>query len=88
MKSLYFFYENDSVPWRQGTILSPTLFILYVNDFSKNIDPVLSIRYADDTSLMAWSADIYELQTKLQIGTNKAMEWLRNNRLLLVNTSY
>ena len=88
MKSLYLFYENDSVPWRQGTILSPTLFILYVNDFSKNIYPVLSIRYADDTSLMAWSADIYELQTKLQIGTNKAMEWLRNNRLLLVNTSY
>ena len=68
-----------------GTILGPTLFILYVNDFSKNIDPVLSIRYADDTSLMAWGADIYELQTKLQIGTNKAMEWLRNNRLLVNN---
>ena len=69
----------------QGTILGPTLFILYVNNFSKNIDPVLSIKYADDTSLMAWGADIYELQTKLQIGTNKAMEWLRNNRLLVNN---
>ena len=56
-----------------------------MNDFSKNIYPVLSVRYADDTSLMAWSADIYELQTKLQIGTNKAMEWLRNNRLLVNN---
>ena len=69
----------------QGTILGPTLFILYFNDFSNYIDPTLCIRYADDTSLVAWGANIIEVQSKLQLGTDKALEWLNKNRLLVNN---
>ena len=69
----------------QGTILGPTLFILYFNDFSNYIDPTLCIRYAYDTSLVAWGANINEVQSKLQLGTDKALEWLHKNRLLVNN---
>ena len=69
----------------QGTILGPTLFVVYVNDFSYNISPFTTIRYADDTSLIAWGKDITEVQCKLQSGTNKAVDWLMANRLLLNN---
>ena len=41
-----------SIGFPQLTILGPTLFILYFNDFSNYIDPTLCVRYADDTSLV------------------------------------
>ena len=69
----------------QGTILGPTLFVVYVNDFSYNISPITTIRYADDTSLIAWGKDITEVQCKLQSGTNKAVDWLMANRLHVNN---
>ena len=36
----------------QGTILAPTLFVIYINDFSIDLSPVSVIRYADDTTIM------------------------------------
>ena len=69
----------------QRTILGPTLFVVYVNDFSYNISPITTIRYADDTSLIAWGKDITKVQCKLQSGTNKAVDWLMANRLLVIN---
>ena len=66
-------------------ILGPTLFVVYVNDFSYNISSITTIRYADDTSLIAWGKDITEVQCKLQSGTNKAVDWLMANRLLVIN---
>ena len=67
----------------QGTILGPLLFVLYTNDFCQHIYPVMSIRYADDTSLCACGYDIDEVQYKLQTGTDNALEWLKENRLLV-----
>ena len=63
----------------QATILGSTctLFILYFNDFSNYIDQALCIRYADDTSLVAWGANIIEVQSRLQVGTDKALAWLK-----------
>ena len=74
---------NLTIGVPQGTILGPTLFILYINDFSTFVDPVICLRYADDTSLVAWGKNIIEIQEKLQTGTDKALQWLHNNRLLV-----
>jgi hypothetical protein len=67
----------------QGTILGPILFVIFVNDFSSNLGPVIAIRYADDTSIIAVGKIISEVQSKLQAGTDKAIEWLNNNRLFV-----
>ena len=74
---------NLTIGVPQGTILGPTLFILYINDFSTFVDPVICLRYADDTSLVAWGQNIIEIREKLQTGTDKALQWLHNNRLLV-----
>ena len=74
---------NLTIGVPQGTILGPTLFILYINDFSTFVDPVICLRYADDTSLVACGKNIIEIQEKLQTGTDKALQWLHNNRLLV-----
>ena len=74
---------NLTIGVPQGTILGPTLFILYINDFSTFVDPVICLRYADDTSLVAWGKNIIEIQEKLQTGADKALQWLHNNRLFI-----
>ena len=70
----------------QGTILGPTLFVIYVNDFSLDLGPVSVIRYADDTTIIACGKTSNEVQLKLQSSVDNALVWLNKNRLL-VNSS-
>ena len=70
----------------QGTILGPTLFVIYINDFSLDLGPVSVIRYADDTTIIACDKTLNEVQLKLQSSVDNALVWLNNNRLL-VNSS-
>ena len=44
---------NHGVP--QGIVLGPLIFLLYVNDFSSNINATEKvIQFADDTSIVCW----------------------------------
>lgn len=71
----------------QGSILGPTLFLLYINDLTNLILPQGEIiSFADDTALF-FSADNWnEVFDAAQFGFDSVRNWLNDN-VLTLNTS-
>ena len=74
---------NIGVP--QGSILGPTLFIMYVNDLFKviNNEVCKMIMYADDTVVYASSNTMDEGFSNLERSLCSIIQWCNNNRLTL-----
>ena len=70
----------------QGSVLGPTLFLVYLNDLCDlKLENGTIISYADDTALL-FSADTWENTFSLaQNGFDKVSEWLKQN-ILTLNT--
>ena len=67
----------------QGSILSPKLFILYIND-TCNVSPVLKfILFADDTNIFCSGSDIVQLSILVSNELDKLIEWFAVNKLSL-----
>jgi len=67
----------------QGSILGPTLFILYINDLT-NFTPIFNtILYADDTNLFFESRDINLNMDQIQTGLDNVVGWCDANKLTL-----
>lgn len=71
----------------QGSILGPTLFILYMNDICsvpvKNADIIC---YADDTALIFHDTSWEQVRLRTEDGMNLISQWLSKN-LLTLNTA-
>ncbi|CAB3235085.1 unnamed protein product [Arctia plantaginis] len=70
----------------QGSVIGPTLFLIYVNDIGMLTLPKgRAVMFADDTALVfsgnTWS-EVYE---RAQSGFNIVSKWLRSNLLTLNN---
>jgi hypothetical protein len=68
----------------QGSVLGPMLFNVYINDFPgilKNI--ARTVFYADDTTILVMSNDLFTLNKKLNRVMNMVYSWFRNNNLVL-----
>ena len=62
----------------QGSVLGPTLFIIYVNDLSETVESMVHI-FADDTKIyrkIATENDCVKLQKDLDILQEWSSKWL------------
>jgi hypothetical protein len=66
----------------QGSVLGPTLFIIYINDFPTSIN-LSSYLFADDSTLTHQHADIATLYSEMNELLAQAVQWFRANKLTL-----
>jgi len=79
---------NAGVP--QGSVLGPTLFLLYINDMHRCSEKLNFIHFADDTTVFRSSTDIDDLAVVMNSELGNVVQWLHANRLSLniAKTSY
>lgn len=67
----------------QGTVLGPTLFILYINDIVNSVKNCKIQLFADDTVMYVTGDDTEKIIETLNGELNNVVDWLNNNSLSL-----
>ena len=68
----------------QGSVLGPSLFLLYINDLcSLTIEHCKIVSFADDTALIFHGKSWDEVKIRTEKGLYKAFQWLKLNILTL-----
>lgn len=69
----------------QGSVLGPTLFLLYINDLAHSIrgEGILCINYADDTNILISSKNETEATQRVVEVFNKLQQWSASNGLYI-----
>ncbi|XP_039297911.1 uncharacterized protein LOC111054701 [Nilaparvata lugens] len=66
----------------QGSILGPTLFNIFINDLSYNVDGKL-VLYADDTTILLEGNNYQDVMEKAKIAMQQLNGWFYDNSLKL-----
>jgi len=67
----------------QGSVLGPTLFLIYINDMPRCAPALKYTLFADDTCLSMSHKDPKQLEILINNELKKVNQWLLNNRLSL-----
>ena len=76
--------QNIDISVIQGSLLGPTLFLIYINDFP-NCTSLTTFLFADDTSAIKSGPNLNDLFTQINLELSKIATWYRANRMA-VNT--
>lgn len=67
----------------QGSVLSPLLFNLYVNDLAKTVLGCDIYQYADDTLLFSRHINFHDAISLLQTNASRVIDWFEANYITL-----
>ena len=66
----------------QGSILGPILVNVFINDLLVFIKETDICNFADDTTLYACGKELDTISFKLEIETDRAMQWIKDNEMV------
>lgn len=84
IENTYSQVRNSTIGIPQGTVLGPTLFLIYINDIGSILTNGKIIAYADDTVLTFAGSTWQEVFGKAEDGIRNLYSWLNYN-LLSIN---
>ncbi|GFS27990.1 retrovirus-related Pol polyprotein from type-1 retrotransposable element R1 [Elysia marginata] len=68
----------------QGEVLSPTLFLIFINDISSNLPEGIEVSlFADDLALLAQNEDLEQASSLLQQGLECIEKWSKKWKITL-----
>ena len=67
----------------QGSVLGPSLFLIYINDILNSSDKLSFYLFADDTNLLYADKNLKSLEETVNNELLEVSEWLNANKLTL-----
>ena len=65
----------------QGSVLSPTIFLLYINDIQKFVEHIKLILFADDITALIIANCLLSLMRESKLAAKQIQHWLTTNKL-------